>query len=144
MDAPKPRRFQFGLRALMLAFVPVAIVALPLGYYVRRPAPPQLVPASGTVMLDGEPIGGARVQFISTPPHGHKVVGFTATTGELSLRTVSLHCKAGVVPRGSYKVAVVGTTAVIPRRYANVATSGLTAEVTADGPNVFTFNLVTE
>jgi hypothetical protein len=63
MDASQPRRFQFGLRALMLAFVPVAIVALPLGYYVRRPKP---IPVRGSVTLDGARLDNAYVVFEST------------------------------------------------------------------------------
>jgi hypothetical protein len=46
MEDQRRRRCQFGLRALLLAFVPVAIVALPVGWYVRRPKPPVPVPVS--------------------------------------------------------------------------------------------------
>jgi hypothetical protein len=50
MDARQPRRLQFGLRALLLVFVPVAIVALLARWYLRQPKP---VPVSGTVTLSG-------------------------------------------------------------------------------------------
>jgi hypothetical protein len=96
MDAPQPRRFQFGLRALMLAFVPVAIVALPFGWYLRRPGPPRTVPVSGTITLDGAPLFGV-VVFFHPVDHavGRMAEGCTGRLGKFTLRTESAE---GAVP----------------------------------------------
>jgi len=44
------KRFQFSLQTLLLAVVPVAVVALPVGYLVRRPIAP--VPVAIIIFSD--------------------------------------------------------------------------------------------
>jgi hypothetical protein len=78
MDAPQPHRFQFGLRALLLVFVPVAIVALLARWYLRQPKP---VPVSGTVTLNGQPIEGAEVSFFPADAKGRAATGMTDMAG---------------------------------------------------------------
>jgi hypothetical protein len=135
----------------MLAFVPVAIIALLAGWYLRQPKP---VPVSGTVTLNGQPIDGAEVSFFPADPKGRAATGMTDKAGRVKLLTmIGSGAVFDKVYPGSYRVTVVkvnrGTStrfgSSLPDRYADLATSGLTAEVvTEDGPCVFTFNLVTE
>ena len=152
---------QFSLRTLLLAIVPVAVVSLPLGWYIRRPGPrPPPVPVSGTILLDGDLLIGARVEFYPTDPNGQIGAGLTEWNGtfELPTRKPSINHICGSWPirplAGVYKVTVITRLAgraltipgapiapEIPGRYANPETSGLIADVTYDGPNAFTFNL---
>jgi hypothetical protein len=136
--------FQFDLRTLLLAVVPVAIFALPVGMYLRRPQP---VPVSGTVTLDGKPLRGARVAF-----NGREARSSTNAKGFFKLLTWNGRSEVDWVIPGSYKITVVNIRVMgksgprknmLPERYASGDTSGLTAEVTRDGPNVFAFNLTT-
>ncbi len=160
---------QFPLRTLLLAVVPVAAVVLPVGWHLRRPKPPQPVPVSGFVTLDGVPLDGADVLFCNdyTLPTG----GTTDANGRFVLKTWGVtKDQQGALPN-FYKVVVVkaleigpfrdvsgkevepgemgiseifGTIKFLtPERYRDGSTSGLSAEVTQDGPNAFTFNLTT-
>ncbi len=157
MDQPHRRRVQFGLRTLFLAFVPVAIIALPAGYYLRRPVPAQPVPVSGTVMLDGVSLDGADVTFHSTAETGCPAWARSDVNGRFALKCwhrkpteLGEPPKSGAMS-GSYLVIIQKREAIRPRvtrpvtpeRYASAVTSGLTAKVTRDGPNVFAFNLTT-
>jgi hypothetical protein len=92
----------------------VALVALPIGYYVRRPRLPQPVPASGIVTLDGVPLDAAEVVFVPIDPNGKAAAGTTSTvTGAFSLKsTLGTTIKNGVLP-GSYTV-VVSKRKIIP------------------------------
>jgi hypothetical protein len=138
--------FQFRLRTLLLAFVPVAVMALAVGWSLRRPRP---IPVSGTVTLDGQPLAGCQITFRPIDPidpSGRSPGGMTDSTGAFRLLSLIVRGKRlpGAFP-GGYEVAVVNgrNVRVVPVRYANAATSGLTAEVAKFGHNDFTFNLTT-
>jgi hypothetical protein len=169
MDQPQPRRVQFCLRTLLLAFVPVAIVALPVGYWIRRPRPPlapRPVPVSGTVTLDGVPLDGATVVFMrieTVPLKGARVTylrggygagGTTDSVGKFALNMpiAGLRPCPGCYP-GSYAVTVSkwemtngqpGGILETPQRYYDLDMPCMTAEVTFDGPNSFAFDLTSE
>jgi len=130
-----PKRFQFRLRSLLLAVVPVAFVALLIGWAMRRPRP---IPVNGAVTHDGQPLIGAQVTFFPIDP----IDPSGRVAGELTDSTGGFQLSSGAFP-GSDGVAVVNwfsprapTGRVVPARYANNATSDLAAEV-----NNLTFNL---
>jgi hypothetical protein len=170
MDENRPRRFQFGLRPLLLAFLPVAIVALPLGYVLRRSTLMLPVPASGTVTLDGTPLRGAIVTFHPTLETGYEAWGKSDPRGRFTLKSWIRKTdkpKPGALP-AFYRITIekreaieparwagtgelidaevfhgaVMTKLVTPVQYADANKSGLTANVTIAGPNVFVFSLV--
>src|SRR5207253_2712864 len=88
MEEARPRRFQFGLRALLLAFVPVALIALPLGYYLRHPWPPQTFAVTGTVTLDGVPLDDALISFLPlNDMRKAAAAGTTDAAGKFALQT---------------------------------------------------------
>jgi hypothetical protein len=104
MDQPQPRRVQFRLRSLLLAFVPVAVVALIVGRYLRSPLP---VPVSGVVTLNGQPLDGATVMFFLIDSNGRAAVGTSDMTGRFQLQTYvsGSTILPGALP-GSYRVTV--------------------------------------
>jgi hypothetical protein len=163
-------KLKFRVRTMLLAIVPVALIALAIGYYLQRPRP---VPVSGTVTLDGKPLGEVSVQF-QTSNYGYDAkghfagglpaFGVTDSAGKFQAQTFrdlatlkkeaaakkSVHAAfdpTGVVVDGafpgSYRVSFNKYQFPLPKRYESPTTSGLTAEVTRSGPNVFTFNLTT-
>lgn len=121
---------------------------------------PETVPASGVVLLDGEPVEGAAVVFSPVAPAKYPAQALTGSSGEFELK--AFPSKEGAVP-GSYEVGVtknVETGAgkardpasygldaehaaeapppveyknILPRQYANPATSGLTVEIPSGG-----------
>lgn len=69
-----------------------------------------LVPVTGLVTLDGEPVAGALVLFVPEEDRGRPAQGVTAADGTFSLST-------GMEPgaaRGAYKVLVTKTTGTLP------------------------------
>jgi hypothetical protein len=154
---------------MLLAVVPISVVALLVGYFLRLPGLPRLVPVSGTVMFDGEQLDGAEVTFrVNMDGHPADAVflvarGITDTAGRFRLQTNYFGNNVpGVIP-GSYRVTIVksistapgtdthsgeqvdpplGAKSVIPVHYADVATSGLIAVVKQGDPNIFDFKLV--
>jgi hypothetical protein len=132
--------FQFRLRTLLLAFVPVAVVALLVGWNLRRPRP---IPVSGTVTLDGKPLIGAQVTFFPIEPidpSGRSAGGQTDGTGGFRLASGAFQGSYGVSVINGFNQPPAPIGRIVPVRYQNTATSGLAAEVTR-GPNDFTFNL---
>jgi len=108
---------------------------------------PALVPVSGTVTLDGQPLGSAAVMF--TPPAGRPVTGKTDAQGKFSLFTNS---PGDGVARGQYTVTISAyksefdkrdvagkadyverTVWLAPQKYSSPTTSGLTAAVPGNG-----------
>jgi len=69
---------------------------------------PSLVRTEGEVKLDGQPVEGATVTFVSDADPAKIYGGFTDASGKFSLSTGD---KAGI-PAGSYKVTVVKTPKV--------------------------------
>ncbi len=114
---------------------------------------PQLGVVTGTVTLDGKPVPGALVTFVSKEPNGTSSYGKTDDTGKYQLEFTTERLGAML---GSHDVTIVtnrasqsdepdtGTVAKIefvpiPKHYARGA---LTAEVKA-GSNVRDFALTT-
>jgi hypothetical protein len=116
-------------------------------------------PASGRVVLDGEPVAEATVilwsDAVPTSPSA-----LTAQDGTFHLRT---YVPKDGAPVGTYAVSIDKTTENqpplkdpeappppveithhLPKKYRDVKTSGLTAEVTEAGPNEFVFELSTK
>jgi hypothetical protein len=131
---------QFSLRDLLLAFIPIALIALPLGHFVRRQGLPRTVPVSGTVTLDGVPIDGVGVVFRPTTPNGLLASGETNTAGSFQLRTEVVRQQRVVIPGavvGSYVVFVVPDWHHTPEQFRT--NSSPKTEITKTGPNNFAF-----
>ena len=123
---------------------------------------PQLVPVSGTVMLDGEPLSGAVVTFIPTEStRGTGANGYTDTAGKYEI--VANHGGKGA-PEGTYKVLIAKLVMpdgsdfpinsniapldsparqILPARYSEVNQTELTATV-RDGANTIDFPLTSK
>jgi hypothetical protein len=117
------------------------------------PDRPVTVSVSGTVMLDGQPVEGATVNFLpQDQAKGRAAVGKTDSTGKFTLSTFeagdgamagsyqitvarpTLDSVAQMEKGGSVSDAEVSKEAEsvgppIPTKYSNVKTSGLTATV---------------
>lgn len=122
---------------------------------------PATVPASGVVLLDGEPVHGASVVFAPVEPGKYPASGLTDEEGRFELN--AFEAKTGAVP-GEYKVMVSKTVEVagdagggppagsdeaaheaespnagltwvneLPAKYANITASGLTVTVPEEG-----------
>lgn len=145
MDAPQPRRGQFRLRSLLLAFVPVAVIALMVGRYLRLP---KRIPVSGIITQRGQPLYSVQVSFVPVDRNGHAAYATTDPRGKFTLEDGVSSC-FGAMP-GNYIVTVSTSKKKwpkrphIPDRYTDDATSPLTAEVTVDGPNSFAFDLASQ
>ncbi|QDV70001.1 hypothetical protein Poly24_37200 [Rosistilla carotiformis] len=117
---------------------------------------PGLIPVSGKVTIDGEPLQTGTVEFIpdtSKGTTGQVAFGQIGADGTFQLRTFEPN--DGVKP-GSYKVGVQAMEVVpfdpeapeppsdkslIPTRYADAITSGLTAEVKPESNDPLQFEL---
>jgi hypothetical protein len=74
---------------------------------------PKLVPASGIVTLDGEPLEGATVSFI--PAQENRIsTGGSDVTGPKGNFQITYNGRAGLAP-GKYRVAVSKTVEVAPK-----------------------------
>ncbi|MEZ6131032.1 MAG: carboxypeptidase-like regulatory domain-containing protein [Planctomycetaceae bacterium] len=116
---------------------------------------PSLVPAVGTVTLNGEPLEGARVGLMPVGIEGYERPS-TATTDAQGNFTIGTYGKNDGVPQGTYTVTVVKkelasklpkdfnsedlTDAgpvkykwITPMLYGDPESSGLTVEITSDG-----------
>jgi hypothetical protein len=129
---------------------------------------PNVVPVSGAVTYQGQPVSGAQVNFMA-PGAARAAYGVTDAEGKFRLSTfgtddgalIGSHIVtvakptetvtgAGMSaddPDGGYAAAMAqaakspAVKSELPDKYANAQTSGLTAEVTQAGPNEFTFPL---
>lgn len=96
---------------------------------------PDLVPVSGQVLIDGEPVADASLQFI--PSGSRPARAKTDAQGNFTLTTFK--DGDGCVP-GTHQVVVVAVTNPspteqvlhVPEKYMNIATTDATA--TVDGP----------
>ncbi len=114
------------------------------------------IPATGRVVLEGQPVSQATVIFwndaVPTSPSA-----LTSDDGSFHLRT---YMPKDGAPAGVYAVTIEKTTETqppprvneapsppleithhLPKRYRDAKTSGLSAEVTEKGPNEFVFEL---
>ena len=124
---------------------------------------PRPVKVTGKVTLNGEPVEGARVQFVPVLDTGKQANGSTGRDGQFELTTVENN--DGAIP-GDYKVVITYTTPVetgpgestekvmkqamdmqkqaakkkpkylIPNEYTSAATTPRTVKVPTDGPVV--------
>ena len=109
--------------------------------------PPQLLPVSGTVLIDGEPLSGGTIRFV--PEGGRPVSSTILENGSYQLGTSSVGSVGGVdgVPPGKYRIAVSSSIILseeeetikwlAPSRYADFRTSGLEADLQAPDDNLF-------
>lgn len=74
---------------------------------------PKLVPVSGVVTLDGEPLEGATLSFVPVAGAGVSTSG-TDMTGPKGNFQITYNGRAGLVP-GKYKVMVSKTEDVAPK-----------------------------
>jgi hypothetical protein len=129
--------FQFRLRTLLLVVVPVAVIALAVGWHLRQPEPLGSIPVSGSVTLDGAPLDGAMITFAVADRRGREAIGKTDTVGRFELRTPipGLPAAKGVLP-GAYMV----TAEKFVTGFRN--TTPIMVLIIADaGPQNFSFNL---
>ena len=114
---------------------------------------PKLLPVSGVVTLDGQPVAGAGVMFLPADK-GPATGGTTDATGKFELSTTN---RRGIAP-GRYRVTVTKrevsgrgmfdtaeakpqkTRWFVPQKYSDTNTSGLEADVQASNFQ-FTFPL---
>lgn len=130
---------------------------------------PPTVAVTGTVTLDGKPVEGASVNFLSDAG-SITASGKTDASGKFQLKTTVGSQSVDGAILGRHQVAVVKTESegqsisdpkemmskmaenpaitsdfkvknIIPTKYSNPTQSGLTAEVTEGGANDFTFDL---
>jgi len=124
---------------------------------------PDLVPVSGAVTLDGEPLSGAEVTFMpagSTP--GGACYGSTDASGRYEMTGDATHKGA---PAGEFKVAItkwvmedgsdfqpeegvspidVGAKNLLPPKFGDEAETELKATVPAGGSDGINFELTSE
>ena len=112
------------------------------------PATPEVVPVTGKVLLDGQPLTVGRV--LTTPSAGRGSNGLIGSDGTFELSTFGQRDGALI---GRHKVAVVayeGKTGgpeaglgklLVPERYTNAETSGLTIDVDANEENTVVLEL---
>jgi hypothetical protein len=120
------------------------------------PEGPELVPVSGKVLLDGEPVPGAFVQFV--PNFGPASGGETIENGEFALmapgnragavvdsHTVTVSCpfdpSQGSSADGSTQASANGSSCNVPAIYSDVLTSDVTVVVPEEGKSDFVIEL---
>ncbi|MGL6193954.1 MAG: carboxypeptidase-like regulatory domain-containing protein [Thermoguttaceae bacterium] len=86
-------------------FVILAIIIPAITLLGCKKNPLGVVPASGVVKLDGNPLEGATVTFTPQDPNGHIASAISGPNGEFKLNTPSSPIP-GAVP-GSYVITVV-------------------------------------
>lgn len=133
-------------RHLPKLILPVIASVFVLGCWGYRPDLPPTERVTGTVTLDGQPVAGARVQFVpdkSQGTEGAMASGVTDDQGEYELETATV--KGAIV--GFHKISVEARAQpkdqydtlpelLTPQRYTDHNTSGLTAEVKEGEVNV--------
>jgi len=142
-------------RKFFRVLAPVVSLLVTVGCSKDKGDRPKVVPVSGRVLYNGQPLAGAHVTFTNPTAKrsGYAKTDadgkFTLTTFEpgdgavpgkqqLSVSKVQIisHAEPGV-DRTATTVKFPGPERrwLIPERYGSVTTSGLTAEVTEDGKN---------
>jgi hypothetical protein len=122
------KSFQFRLRTLLLAIVPVAVIAVPVGYFLRRPHP---VPVSITVTVNGKPINGQVEFFPSDQATGHEVAEYTRMKATFLV----------LVYPGYYSIRI--SDFISAGMALDMTPSDSIVHVTRKGPNTFTFKITT-
>jgi hypothetical protein len=151
-------------RSLALGCLAVSMFIMGCG-----PGLPSTVPATGTITMDGKPVEGATVNFLSEEG-SVTASGKTDASGKYSLKTFVGDQNVDGAVIGKHLVAVVKTESdgqaisdpkefmanmaqnpaitsdfktknLVPAKYSNPTMSQLKAEVTEAGPNDFPFEL---
>lgn len=103
--------------------------------------PPRLIPVSGTVLIDGEPLAGGTIRFV--PAGGRPFSSAILENGSFQLGSSLVSNDRGVdgIPPGEYRIAVSASKIVseqeesvqwlAPSRYADFRTSGLEVDLQA-------------
>ena len=122
-------------------------------------AGPETFPVTGVVTLEGQPVGGATLQFVASADEAGAGAGGQAQTAADGAFTVESTFDKGKttqvgLPAGVYKVTVTKLEApagarsldhppknTLPPKYAMAESTTLSATVTADGENKFDFPL---
>jgi hypothetical protein len=139
------------IRSLCRGLGCALVAALAVG--CGKSPPPPIVPVSGVVMLNGQPLPKAQVRFVPMIDHGpeYTAVGETDDAGRFRLkcngRDGACACEHTVViSEGEIPANLLGENAQLelakhmkslanrplPPKYGNLAESGLQATVTAD------------
>jgi len=139
--------FRSALRSVARLACPLVVcLAVMAGCSQKPPGMPDVAPTSGVVTMDGQPLGGVGIVFM-TEKGGQVAFGGTDATGRYEMRYT-----------GKYKGAVIGTNVVkistpteqapppnwkdpIPAKYNEK--SELKADVKA-GENTFNFDLTSK
>ena len=116
---------------------------------------PQIVPAGGVVLFEGQPLAGARVIF--NPASGRPAQGASDAQGRFRLSTlkpgdgavIGKHRVAVIAPREGVEAmpgagaapAAPHPPAALPQKYSTPDTSELEFEVVAGGKNEFELKL---
>jgi len=146
-------RHFFSLRRAMACCVCAIACFLSLGCNRGEPVP-ELMPVTGKVTFQGNPLADASISFVFADedikkPARVRPAARTDEQGEYSLAWNELDG----APAGNYQIMIIafkpGTDgdsevkpeSLIPEKYNSPKTSGLTAAVTEDGENVFNFKL---
>lgn len=158
-------------RSLLSLLIASLVATAGIGCGSRSETPKllsQLVPVTGKVTLDGQPLEGVLVTYLLSEavPTGETATGLTDAQGVYSLHTYvvgySPSESQGAVP-GQYRVVIQklirpdgtaippettdaeaeaqGARQLLPRQYSDMAATKLTAEVKGDGPNTNNFEL---
>jgi hypothetical protein len=95
-------------------------------------------PVAGTISLDGNGFGPARLIFTPDAADAPRPTGMADASGKI---TVTTYAAGDGLPAGTYKVTIspdpMTKTPQHPQLYDNSATSTLTVTVTDKGPNEF-------
>ena len=128
--------------------LPLIVAAAGMSFWLTgcRDEGPQVVPVSGTVTFEGQPLAEAGITF--APANGRAAFGMVKDGRIESVTT--FQPDDGVIV-GTVQVGIQSTTnlgkmtgphrPLIPERYFDPATSGIEVAVTAEGPNEFLFEL---
>ena len=92
---------------------------------------PETVPASGVVLLDGQPVEGASIVFSPEPPGEHAASALSGPDGEFELN--AFPSKVGAVP-GSYQVGISKTVRGAPVEQPDPESFGEDAQHAAEAP----------
>ena len=130
------------------AVVLAVFVALILAGCGEERHGPELVPVTGAVTHNGEPVEGATVVFFPQD-HTWAAAAKSDSNGQFQLKTLQASPDDGAVP-GTFKVTVRKNYMTpedieiweLPKPYGFVDTSGLSANVVVDKVNDVTFDLV--
>jgi hypothetical protein len=145
---------------MKLILLAIALAGLFVCGCGKSSGPPkvQTIPVTGTIRLDGKPLGNADIVFV--PSEG--IGGFSARTkddgsyqlegitggkavckGKCSVRVSKMLKADGSAPNPDEPPAIAGATESLPERYSSAGLTELSADV-PDGGGKFDFDLVSK